>query len=75
MCGILEEPGETKERWPYLRAALSSTINYTDSQCAAIMPYSQLHEICYTAIMPDYLNQQQTNLIILYTQLCKVKHL
>jgi hypothetical protein len=27
---VLEVSGERKERWPYLRAALSSTINYTD---------------------------------------------
>jgi hypothetical protein len=36
MCGILEEPGETKERWPYLRAALSSIIEYT-----ANIPHNQ----------------------------------
>jgi hypothetical protein len=29
VCEVLEEPGERKERWPYLRAALSSTIDST----------------------------------------------
>jgi hypothetical protein len=36
MCDVLEEPGERKERWLYLRAALSSTIGYT-----ANFPYNQ----------------------------------
>jgi hypothetical protein len=31
MCEVLEEPKERKERCPYLRTALSSTINDPDS--------------------------------------------
>jgi hypothetical protein len=37
MCEVLEEPKERKERCPYLRTALSSTINYSDSRITAIM--------------------------------------
>jgi hypothetical protein len=30
VCEVLKVSGERKERWLYLRAALSSTINYTE---------------------------------------------
>jgi hypothetical protein len=39
MCEVLKMPGERKERWLYLRAALSSTIESADS--------------CYNANMQD----------------------
>jgi hypothetical protein len=41
--------GERKERWPYLRAALSSTINYTDSYYTAISQFIPLFKEGYTA--------------------------
>jgi hypothetical protein len=48
-------PGKRKERWPYLRAALSSTINYTE-YLQYIQPILVVLQIYYKYDLYDWLS-------------------
>jgi hypothetical protein len=62
MCEVLEIPGERKERWLYLRAALSSTIDSIAIYYAAIFPFIQVPRSGSTA---DYLDNQVLSVQVL----------